>query len=477
MVKSLTKLNGWVERVNNADLPIFDRTVQEIINVAEDSDSSVSELSRVVLQDATLTARVIKLANTIFYNPSRYKINTVSRAIVLLGVENVRTLSLTIVLVDTFVNSKNRKFLMRELARSLHAASQASSFAASIGADSAEEIFVATLLYHIGTMAFWCFAEEEAHALDEIMKRGIPSEKAEEKVLGFRLEDLTQRLTKEWRLNDLLEKTLERGEGKSTKSMLVSRCHELAIVAEQGWASPAVDKTINALQKITKIPPPALRRKVYENAVSAARISRNYGAEEARKLIPPPTVRVVDAGQEEKEDTHEYNPTLQLDILREITTLLFEKRDFNLLMGMILEGIYRGIGMDRALFALLSPDRTLMKAKFVLGRRKHIIRDRFRFKLFSRSGKLFMHVTDTKEAVWVGAKGNPLNELVTDELVKMLGGMDFYMMPVVVSDKVIGIVYADRIPSGRELDEDSFENFKHFTQQASLGLEYISRLK
>ena len=55
--------------------------------------------------------------------------------------------------------------------------------------------------------------------------------------------------------------------------------------------------------------------------------------------------------------------------------------------------------------------------------------------------------------------------------------MDFYMMPVIVSDKVIGIVYADRIPSGRELDQDSFENFKHFTQQASLGLEYISRLK
>jgi HD-like signal output (HDOD) protein len=477
MVKSLNKLNDWVERINNADLPIFNRTVQEIVNIAEDSDSSLSELARVVLQDATLTARVIKLANTIFYNPSRYKINTVSRAIVLLGVENVRNLSLTIVLVDTFVQSKNRKFLMRELARSLHAASQASSFAASVDAESAEEIFVATLLYNIGTMTFWCFAEEEAFALNEIMKRGIPSEKAEETVLGFRLEELTQRLTKEWRLNDLLEKTLEKGASKSKKSMLVTMCHELAIVAEQGWASPAVDKTINDLQKLTNISASPLRKKIYENAVSAARISRNYGAEEARKLIPPPTVRVADPGQEESGDTHEYNPTLQLDILREITTLLFEKRDFNLLMGMILEGIYRGIGMDRTLFALLSPDRTLMKAKFVLGKEKNVIRDRFRFKLFTRSGKLFKHVIDTKEAVWIGAKDNPSNELVTDQLVKMIGGMDFYMMPVVVSDKVIGIVYADRIPSGRKLDQDSFENFKHFTQQASLGLEYISRLK
>ena len=59
MVKSVSKLNAWVKRINNADLPIFDRTVQEIINVAEDSDSSLSELARVVLQDATLTARVI----------------------------------------------------------------------------------------------------------------------------------------------------------------------------------------------------------------------------------------------------------------------------------------------------------------------------------------------------------------------------------------------------------------------------------
>ncbi len=286
MAKSLSKLNAWVGRINKAELPIFDRTVQEIINIADDSESSVSELARVVLQDATLTARVIKLANNILYNPSRYKINTVSRAIVLLGVDNVRSLSLTIVLVDTFIKSKNRKFLMRELARSLHAASQASSFAKNIGADSAEEIFVATLLYHIGTMAFWCFADEEAYAIDEIVKKGIASEKAEETVLGFKLTDLTERLTKEWKLNDLLEKTLEKGSVKSKNSILVMKSHELAIAAEQGWGSPEVDKVVAELQKITGVSAHDLRKRIYENAVNAARVSRNYGAEEAEKLIP-----------------------------------------------------------------------------------------------------------------------------------------------------------------------------------------------
>jgi len=37
------------------------------------------------------------------------------------------------------------------------------------------------------------------------------------------------------------------------------------------------------------------------------------------------------------------------------------------------------------------------------------------------------------------------------------------------------LIYADRQPSNRELDNESYESFKHFVQQASQSLEYISQ--
>jgi hypothetical protein len=46
-------------------------------------------------------------------------------------------------------------------------------------------------------------------------------------------------------------------------------------------------------------------------------------------------------------------------------------------------------------------------------------------------------------------------------------------MPLLVRGQPIGLFYADRRPSRRELHEASFTDFKLFVQQAALGLSYL----
>lgn len=46
---------------------------------------------------------------------------------------------------------------------------------------------------------------------------------------------------------------------------------------------------------------------------------------------------------------------------------------------MVLEGIYRGVGLDRTVFALLSPDRHMVSAKYVLGWDRQQLSLSFRF--------------------------------------------------------------------------------------------------
>ena len=36
-------------------------------------------------------------------------------------------------------------------------------------------------------------------------------------------------------------------------------------------------------------------------------------------------------------------------------------------------------------------------------------------------------------------------------------------------------MYADRGPSGRDLDEEGFSSLKHFCQQANLGLTLVAK--
>ena len=61
------------------------------------------------------------------------------------------------------------------------------------------------------------------------------------------------------------------------------------------------------------------------------------------------------------------DPMLQLQILRELSSLMEVQPDFNSVLEMVLEGMYRGIGMDRTLFALRTPDHRFLVGRYALG--------------------------------------------------------------------------------------------------------------
>ena len=164
---------------------------------------------------------------------------------------------------------------------------------------------------------------------------------------------------------------------------------------------------------------------------------------------------------------------LQLRILRELSALLEGKADTNIVMELVLEGIFRGIGMDRTLFALLTPDRSELRAKFMLGGSRENLAQHFRFRL--NTGHVFSHVIENQLPLWVDVKNHPeLERLVTAEVVAVTGRLPFYVAPIVINHRTIGLFYADRALSGRPLDVESYESFKHFTQQANLGLSHLA---
>ncbi|WP_276570265.1 HDOD domain-containing protein [Thiocystis minor] len=60
-----TGLDEWVELIRAQEMPIFDDTAHKVIAFADDELAPISELAGVILRDASLTARVLKLANSI----------------------------------------------------------------------------------------------------------------------------------------------------------------------------------------------------------------------------------------------------------------------------------------------------------------------------------------------------------------------------------------------------------------------------
>jgi len=475
-------LEFWRRELAEHQMPVFAQTARTIVKRTSDDDSSATELSRLILQDVSMTARVLRMANSIYFNPGGGKITTISRAIVLLGFDVVRDICLSISLIDTFLRGPHREMVVAEMAHCLHAAMQAKGLAELSRQKDTEEVFIASLLYHLGTLAFWCFAggiDDSAAVRLRAARRGSGSERdaqLETEVLGFRLHQLTALLNKEWKLSPLLATTLDTNGAQDARSRTVGFGHDIARALARTPGAPTLDQVLAKVQQTLKVDPAEVRKRIDHNARAAADSMVRLGVPEAARLIPqaggaaPAGAAVDELANDSARST---DSGLQLEILRELTQLMLEpKPDANLMLEMVLEGIYRGVGMDRAAFGLLTPDRRGIRAKLVLGHDRDEFRRRFVFDVTAPNANALAWSLRSGEPCWVG--GTPLpKELRRDADLDALSRGSFFLMPLSVGGKPIGCLYADCATSGRPLGAELFNQFKLFGQQARMGLSYI----
>lgn len=479
----LSPIDEWIRKLSEEEMPVFAQTVGEINKILGKEEYSSLALARVVLQDPSMTAKVLKLANSAFYNPGGTSISTISRAVVVLGFNAVQAICVTIAVIESLVRGKAKDRVMRELARSIHAASQARNIANIQRDQSSEEIFIAALLMNLGQMAFWCFAGPEGERLDKALTNSPQRDPqdVEREILGFRLSTLTTALAEEWKLTNLVQEGIKGATSKDPRGRLINIGHQIATEAESGWSSPNIKKLAAEVGKLTGKSAGEVGPMLESCATEAVSTARTMGAGLAARLIPVPNKsQDSESNWEGTEVTSWANPDpmLQLKILRDITTTMMSKPDLSMILEMVLEGIHRGAGMDRTVLALVAPGRGMVKAKHVLAPDRLRLLDRFWFELGKPPKNILTNLMEGAEAVWVSDYQDPkLAPLLIGPILDVVDRAKFFAGPVCYSGQTIGMFYADRHASGRELDIDAFESFKLFVHQANLGLDHVARLR
>jgi hypothetical protein len=66
----LRGLEAWLHSLAEQDLPTFNSVVREICEASKSELSRSEDLSKIILRDANLTSRVLKIANSVHYNTS-----------------------------------------------------------------------------------------------------------------------------------------------------------------------------------------------------------------------------------------------------------------------------------------------------------------------------------------------------------------------------------------------------------------------
>ncbi len=90
------------------EMPSVPLVLMKILQILDDKTSSAQELEKLILHDPSLSARILKLANSAFYCfPNQVK--TISHAIVLLGLNLVKSLAIGVNIFDSFTRGMHKE--------------------------------------------------------------------------------------------------------------------------------------------------------------------------------------------------------------------------------------------------------------------------------------------------------------------------------------------------------------------------------
>ncbi|WP_305909194.1 HDOD domain-containing protein [Methylomarinum sp. Ch1-1] len=462
-------IEEWTEVLCEQEMPIFSNTANTIYATLDDKKKGAMELASIILQDPNLTAKLLRVSNSSYYNPSRQPINTVSRAIVILGAATIRELTLACSFFESILSSDNKERANEEIAHAIHAAVQAKALAVASNDPSPEGVFIAALLHNIGKIAFWCFSDKQALQINELIESGgYTIREAEIKVLGFSLQQLSKRLSQSWHLGGLIEEAIHQPDADNPRIRLVQLGHEISQASKAGDDSAVMQQCLKKLSHVTGLANAELETRIKRCTAQAIKTAIQFGAHDASKFIDASSKRRLtppdnsDSAVGNKVDKKQ----VQFRILEEISSHISGAINLNILFELVLEGIHRGVGMDRTLFLLLGADKKSLHEKFYFGRPESA-GSKIQLRNNGRAN-LFFHSLETVEGIWANPQQH--RQLYTPQIMELTGHNECFVIPVATEQKVIGMIYCDRAISQASLNLDDFDASKHFAKQACIGL-------
>ena len=199
------------------DLFTLPQVLNEVLRLVERDDSSLKDIANIILKDVSLTAKILKVANSAFYGRTR-QISTVNQAAVTLGLRAVKSLALSASIYD-IVKNKNLelgfdpKLFWRH---SLEVATASRMIATEIRYTPPEEAFVCGLLHDLGMIFLEKIFPEKYNEIWRGLKQGENLVDLENNLIGFNHCQTIKYIAEKWHLPINIVKAVENHHKEAT---------------------------------------------------------------------------------------------------------------------------------------------------------------------------------------------------------------------------------------------------------------------
>ncbi|KZX77478.1 hypothetical protein A3715_01580 [Oleiphilus sp. HI0009] len=509
-------LHGWIRLLEGSQAATLAGLLKELDRLTASDDSSAIQLGEVLRKDASLTSHIIRIGNSIQFNPSSTPVTTVSRAIINIGFKHIRSVCLAVKVLELFSMNNASDQVADRLVTGLHSSFQARALCSRLNETEREEVFIACLLSQLVELLIVSSCDPEGNLYASKVEASTTTEERNiiaNNVLGTRLDTLSKTLMKRWQIDGLINdlynpravdqrlkaivlgqdacEAVESGEDSRVFKSVLKK-----MVAYTGKTGVHVKSDVRAAryeallaikefddQKIITCAQRRLSDNSDSSEVGAVQQSSegsglsaedDVNADSDPQIILQNDTNESDSGLVKQVKTHhDFDAQKQLHVSQKLTEMLLANEfEMNGFFRLLLRGVYYGAGFERCALLL-----------------KNTTTHRYVCKLSDGISKISSNVSVTQEIeqsasfeqamvsekAFIFKVGDADSDKKLDALA-FKTGVETCLVAVLKSQfKPIGFLYADLYESKREIDTAYVERFNQLYVQSKLALNIIGK--
>ena len=206
------------------DFPSISRVLVDINRLTnDDGAASADKLANVILRDYGLTNKILKLVNSALFSRGGGEVTSISRAIVVLGFDRVRSTANSLAYFSKLQSAATSTLLKDSMIRSFLSGLLARHLAQRAKAQDAEEAFICGLFRNLGeNLAIYYFPEDHAEVRELVDAQLEETSAASIRVLGVSFAEIGAEVAKIWHLPDAIVASMASAPSADEESSLTS---------------------------------------------------------------------------------------------------------------------------------------------------------------------------------------------------------------------------------------------------------------
>ena len=500
---SNTTLQFLLRRMEHKkDFPAMSHQIIEVSQKAKtDSGSSANALSNAILKDYALSTKLLRLVNSPVYGGYGGRISTVSRAVVILGFEEVRNAALGLMLLDHLKDKNQAAALKEAVIESMMSGNIANGLAKTLQIKNVEESYICSMYHNLGKLlAIYYFPEEMEVVLDHVKHNGMKEEHAVQSVLGVSYEEIGIAIGESWQLpHEIIESMhpLPPGELKKPLSQSDLLKHvsgfsneycalisDASVSDKENIFESMASRFSNTMSISHKQMDEILNTSIDEMEKYAELVNLDLKDSVIFKKANSWSTKPKEKNNKEKSDnTRDKDVDLQgllnkqetiIHAVQEITDAIIAGESLNDILIMVMETIYSGFNYARVVFCFINKSRTSINARFGFGKDIEIILNRFSIPRGGDRDIFNQALNLNQDMVIEDVKSAGSRELLPMWYRQKYAKKSMLVYPVVVKNIPLGVLYIDSLSPVSLLDDNSLSLLKTLRNQIILAIRQSS---